>query len=521
MSAPRDCDQCGKHMAVLRVSRAQRRTSFGQSHKRARNNEQAHALGLFVSIAESSAINMIDVLPDELLCAVFVHLSCFVLRSALPLVCRRWRDVAGDTTARGGRAMCIDMAKTMKRPSRWCDAAAAAGHVSCLAYAHRDLGLAWAATTCQSAAREGHKDCLVFAHRGGCPWDRNTTRVAAANGRLDCFVYAFDNGCDTRGTCNLRAARNGHEDILDATSANVVGPEGAYLCKRAATGGHLGLVRRLCEAGAVPNTRVLHRAVEAGQTAIVRYLVEEHGLQFDLPLWRVIWTGNVSLVRYLCETFAIQGSSSDLYTAAFRRQRKIVMYLLGRGIVADNRTVEKVVKCGWIDAVGLVCAIDPRVADRVATHSVERGRVQCLECALCAGASLDPGLMVRAAAKGNMAVIDLLVQHGIAWTTEAMQEAAQNGHVEALSRARSAGIPFDADACALAAGNGHAETVRYLCNRRCPVDGRARARAAAWDYHAIECYLAGRGCPFDFKDYRLQCMVKSINKSLSRMANKI
>ncbi|AJF97530.1 ankyrin repeat protein [Pandoravirus inopinatum] len=451
---------------------------------------------------------MIDTLPDELLCAIFGHLPCLALRSAVPLVCRRWRDVAGDTMALQVR-LCIDAARTMKRPARWCDAAAAAGHLHCLAHARYDIGLAWGATTCQSSSRAGHLDCLQFAHSNGCPWNHNTTRVAAANGHLDCFLYAIENQCPIQDEAMLAAARNGHADILDVIASETDDTVlDLRVCERAAVGGHLDLIQQLGRWHTVADGTALYGAVCAGHVAITRYLVEEHGLRHcPWGLWGAIKSGNVDIVRCLCDSLGL-GDAGDLYAATAHCQKRVVLYLLGRGISVDNSTAKRIVKRGWTDVIDFVCATNPELVDHIAAWSIYYDRIQCLERALDHGAALDPDLVARAAGYGRITMIDLLVGRGLAWSMDAMHEAARNGHVEALARAKSAGLVFDADACMLAARNGHDETVRYLCNRRCPVDGRARAHAKVRGHHKIECYLADRGCIWDESEYRAELAVR-------------
>lgn len=261
-------------------------------------------------------LTMIDTLPDELLCAIFGHLPCLALRSAVPLVCRRWRDVAGDTMALQVR-LCIDAARTMKRPARWCDAAAAAGHLHCLAHARYDIGLAWGATTCQSSSRAGHLDCLQFAHSNGCPWNHNTTRVAAANGHLDCFLYAIENQCPIQDEAMLAAARNGHADILDVIASETDDTVlDLRVCERAAVGGHLDLIQQLGRWHTVADGTALYGAVCAGHVAITRYLVEEHGLR-HCP-WDC-GARSSQAMSTLCVVFA---THSDLVTRAISTQRR-------------------------------------------------------------------------------------------------------------------------------------------------------------------------------------------------------
>ncbi|AGO84696.1 F-box domain containing protein [Pandoravirus salinus] len=440
---------------------------------------------------------MMGALPDELLCAVFAHLPCLVLRSAVLLVCRRWHDVAGDPVALQRHVSCIDATRTMKRPNRWCDAAAS-GHLLCLAHARRRLGLAWGATTCQAAAREGRLDCLRFAHVNGCPWDRNTTRVSAADGHLDCFLYASRNGCAIDYESVDAAARNGHADILGAIGATPSAHTiDAWTCERAAAGGHLDVIRRPLQMGVVPDPDSLTSAIYAGHMATIKYLIREHGMR---PRWgefsHVGARGSLDLIRYLCETSDDDDGIREMASAAIGKHRRAAaLYLLERGTPVSISDAKRIVKHGWADVIDVVCATDVDWAESVARWSIDYGRIQCLERALERGAAADWHLVKRAAGCGQVAMIDLLVARGAAWTVRAMHEAACNGHVEALSGAQLAGIRFDADALASAAANGHYEAVRYLCKRQCPVDDRARALAKACGHDEIVRYLADRGCP--------------------------
>ncbi|QBZ81326.1 ankyrin repeat domain containing protein [Pandoravirus celtis] len=196
----------------------------------------------------------------------------------------------------------------------------------------------------------------------------------------------------------------------------------ARTCERAATGGHLQLVRRICEMGVTPSARALHCAARAGNAVVVQYLAEEHGLQpSPWTLDSAIRSGNLPIVRYLCESFGL-GSMSDLYTAACERQKRIVVYLLGRVTAAagftavDGFTTEKIIKHNWSDLVGLLCEPGPYVATFIAASSIDLDRIRCLERALDCGAALDPDLMVRAARQGSVPMLDLLVRRGLAWS---------------------------------------------------------------------------------------------------------
>lgn len=68
-----------------------------------------------------------------------------------------------------------------------CDAAAAAGHLPILKYAHEN-GCVWNWWTCVVAARGGHLGCLKYAHENGCEWEDWMCIVAVKEGHRDVWL---------------------------------------------------------------------------------------------------------------------------------------------------------------------------------------------------------------------------------------------------------------------------------------------------------------------------------------------
>lgn len=105
-----------------------------------------------------------------------------------------------------------------------CMAAAGAGHLDCLKYAHEN-GAPIIAATCEAAAENGHLECLKYAYEmtnsdenddySDCQCDEEICAVAAANGHLDCLKYAYENGCPWNKMVLKLAKKNGHVDCYE------------------------------------------------------------------------------------------------------------------------------------------------------------------------------------------------------------------------------------------------------------------------------------------------------------------
>ncbi|BDA50411.1 hypothetical protein COCOBI_16-0870 [Coccomyxa sp. Obi] len=101
-----------------------------------------------------------------------------------------------------------------KREYPSCKQAARWPTAEVLMYAHGILGLSWDADTCAAAAAAGSIDCLSYAHCSGCPWRPDVCSSAAAAGSLQCLRYAHEQGCCWSGRTCLEAAAAGDLDCL-------------------------------------------------------------------------------------------------------------------------------------------------------------------------------------------------------------------------------------------------------------------------------------------------------------------
>ncbi len=83
-----------------------------------------------------------------------------------------------------------------------------------LMYVHDVYGLPWDSDTCAAAAEAGSIDCLSYAHASGCPWDSDTCTSAAGSGSLHCLAYAHEHECAWGTSVLPYAAHKGHLECL-------------------------------------------------------------------------------------------------------------------------------------------------------------------------------------------------------------------------------------------------------------------------------------------------------------------
>ncbi|BDA47197.1 hypothetical protein COCOBI_10-0420 [Coccomyxa sp. Obi] len=96
----------------------------------------------------------------------------------------------------------------------YCSDAASMMTAEALLYLHDVVGTPWDASTCAAAARAGSVDCLSYAHASGCPRYFETCALAAGHGKLDCPVYAHEYECELNSLVLHHAARGGHLECL-------------------------------------------------------------------------------------------------------------------------------------------------------------------------------------------------------------------------------------------------------------------------------------------------------------------
>ena len=134
-----------------------------------------------------------------------------------------------------------------------------------------------------------------------CEWDKRTTRGAAEQGNLEMVKYCVANKC----------------------------PLNLWACARAASGGHLEILKYLREEVKAPwDSRMAAFAARKGHLHILKYLFESNYNQFEYACEDAAKNGHLDCLKYLRET-----AKARLYSGAIRKAHEndhpeCVQYLL-------------------------------------------------------------------------------------------------------------------------------------------------------------------------------------------------
>ncbi|BDA49797.1 hypothetical protein COCOBI_14-4170 [Coccomyxa sp. Obi] len=190
-----------------------------------------------------------------------------------------WDADACAAAALAGSVDCLGYAHCSACPwdASVCSMAAAAGSLACLVYAH-EHGCKWDWNTCAMAALYGHLDCLVYARAHGCEWDERTCSWAASSGNLEILTYAVDNGCRWDAcTCSGAAFAGSMECLVYARELGC--PWDADTCRNAAMGKRLQCLQYAHERGCCWNEDTLYAAAEVGDLDCLMY-AHKHGCPY-------------------------------------------------------------------------------------------------------------------------------------------------------------------------------------------------------------------------------------------------
>ena len=377
---------------------------------------------------ESAARIGIESLPDELHAAVFSLVPCAERISVLFLVCRRWKNIAGDPSS-VGPPCCTDPAlvdeekrllfehRHNERVRTWlATCAAGAGHLRCLQRAHQ-LGKPWSERACTKSARGGHLECLRYLFEHGCPWDQKASFAAAASGRTDCLRYLCENGCPLHWLACDAVLEEGHlacmEYIHGRDLWDLAGNSAFW---RASCYGHVHVIRFAWEHGLLTDTHdVLLPAV--GER---RWDILEYGLQQGWAMRPALWACFLHCV-----------TSIDMMEWLYAAQ------------------------CPWNERT---CAM---------AASCTAG-VPLLRFAHERGCPWDARTCRKAARNGVIGALEYAHQNGCPWNAETCEAAARGGHLPCLRYAHENGCPSDARTVRVAEREGHTACAEYARRHGCP-----------------------------------------------------
>ncbi|EQC29734.1 hypothetical protein SDRG_12506 [Saprolegnia diclina VS20] len=182
-------------------------------------------------------------------------------------------------------------------------------------------------------------------------------------------------------------------------------------------GSHLGHV----------TVRALEYAALKGHMHVLHWLsrFQDGGVESDALAMACVH-GHVNAVRYLREVCRAPVTLTALATAAYTGHRRLVQYLLDHGHVEDDED----------DAITLAM---------YDTHECINDHVLgCIRSTYVGTSPVD-----AAASQGHLAILRLLIEHGVDMTTTTMDAAVTQGHVDVVRYLHTA--------------HGQGVTVHHLC----------------------------------------------------------
>lgn len=221
-----------------------------------------------------------------------------------------------------------------------CAAAASAGHLACLQFAHRNgcvwdhhaycgaiagdhracfdyahsNGLSWHVDVCVAAVRASNPEYLRLVHERGCPWDETVTLECAAGGHSMCLEYALEHGCPlNRYSACTRAYEGGHDHCLQLV-------QDASICATAASADNVLFLAYLHTNDCPWDELTTDTAGSNGCEDSLRYALLNDCPRSPLLVTRTVQSRSVACVRFLieeqCLVFEEDGS---VFGAAFER----------------------------------------------------------------------------------------------------------------------------------------------------------------------------------------------------------
>lgn len=331
------------------------------------------------------------------------------------------------TAPENSRAKCVD-----RSDRAVASAAARAGHLDCLVWAHTH-GWAWSWQTTTAAAKGGHLDCLVYAHKNGCSLSARTAWAAAKRGHLDCLVYAIDNGC-----------------MYDLYAADIaVG----YAIGYAVRGGHVACVDYLL--GVAPDSADTDTWRKAAMWGSVPCL--------DVLRMRTAALDRIQLER-VCEA-AIKGGHHD-----------VLLWMVAN---MNYRAIDKehtAARLGHLECLRIVTATGPHQDDASVVAAARGGHIECIEYLHDKGFPVDARACEAAAGCGHLACLVFLREAlGCPWDERACIAAAAMNRIDCLAYLHRNGCPWAHGTVSAAIKGRRAACLTYALDNGCLHDAYAAA----------------------------------------------
>lgn len=281
-------------------------------------------------------------------------------------------------------------------------------------------------TALQAAAEGGHIGVMEFLISNGADINarpisesgRTALQAAVERGHIHATILLLRNNADVQGD----------GDTVNATTA----------LWRATCNGDIKMVRLLLEHDANTSDhragrRALQAAVESGRLDIVNLLLEFKVDVYDEAVHRAVGYGRIDILQVLLENngdveYPYQGKSA-LQVAIEHDRLDIVRLLVQFGAVITDEVFNATVRSGPIDIVRFLLDNGASVGDdhhpqTALQVAVNRGSLDMVSSLLQCGAPITDKTMETAIRNGNIAIIQMFLEHNADFKSEWGQKLA-------------------------------------------------------------------------------------------------
>ena len=252
--------------------------------------------------------------------------------------------------------------------------------------------------------------------------------------------------------------------VVQATLARYGYHPTEYAITLAARMGHLASVRQLSRT--IPPTRyVLDAAARMGHLAVVQYLHQDHRVEIsDQAVSGAAAGGHRPLLEYLLARWSGTVSDWMMQDALYGGHLETVELLLARGGRVTGEMLSEVARDSTLPRRLII----ERFSDRVEPADVIRLNDHQLFTRLVPTSQWDNRLLTVAAAVGNLAIVQDLIQYGALPMPHTLNAALRSGNLALVEYLRRRGLNWLPDAEYQAVRSGRLAVVRYALEHGAP-----------------------------------------------------
>lgn len=321
------------------------------------------------------------------------------------------------------------------------------GHLECIMYLYDNhctsvIGVVDRAKYIMEVAAENSFECFRYLNDHNFPWDDEMEffKAAARGGNIECLRYMYN--------INRPDFAGGQLYTYSLTWA-------------AAESGSLECLQFLHKKGCRLDDGTAIAASISGSIECLRYL-HENGCQLDHKECRnAVEAGSIECLRYLHENGCKRKEILYYDTMSLRQKfpKLIVHFFLYLSKTAKIQPPPHVVK--WANDNKMMSLLQwkkPRThAQKLFLRAVEDGTLDTYEESW----KYDTRYCRKAAERGNLNVLQELLEHGFVAPKNICEKAARNGHIKCLKFLHQNGFRLTRHAMDAAIRNDHLDCIIY------------------------------------------------------------